>query len=52
MCAFVNVKGPPIANMATSKWGGVMIKLSELSPCLLYSMFYYSVVCRLLSVSY
>ena len=28
-----------------------MIKLSELSPCLLYSVFN-SVVCRLISVSY
>ena len=32
---------------------GVMIKLSGLSPCLLYSEIYFnSVVCRLLSVSY
>jgi len=39
--------------MAASKWGGVMIKLSGLSPCLFYSAFYFnSVVCCLLSVSY
>ena len=36
---------------AASKWG-VMIKLSGLSPCLLYSAFYFNrVVWRLLSVS-
>ena len=42
-----------IASRAANKWGGVMIKLSGLSPCLLYSAFYFnSVVCRLLSVSH
>jgi len=47
------LKGPTIATRAASKWGGVMIKLSILSPCLLYSVFYVkSVVCRLLSVSH
>jgi len=46
-------KGATIATRAASKWGGVTIKLSGLSPCLLYSVFYFnSVVCRLLSVSY
>ena len=45
-------KGPTIAIRAGSKWGGVMIKLSVLSPGLLYLAFYFnSVVCRLLSVS-
>ena len=47
------LKGATITTRAESKWGGVMIKLSGLSPCLLYSVFYFnSVVCRLLSVSY
>jgi len=47
------IKGKTIATRAASKWGGVMIKLSGLSPCLLYSAFYVnSVVCRLLSVSH
>ena len=27
-----------------SKWGGIMIKLSSLSPCLLYSVFYLTVL--------
>ena len=49
----LSFKGPTIATRAASKWGGVMIKLSGLSPCLLYSVFYFnSVVCRLQSVSY
>jgi len=40
-------KGATIATRAASKWGGVMIKLSGLSPCLWYSAFYFnSVVCR------
>ena len=48
----VLLKGASIATRAASKWGGVMIKLSGLSPRLLYSVFYFnSAVCRLLSVS-
>jgi len=31
------LKGATISTRAASKWGGVMIKLSGLSPCLLYS---------------
>jgi len=51
--AFLFFKGATIATRAVSKWGGVMIKLSGLSPCLLYSAFYFnSVVCGLLSVRY
>jgi len=51
--SFTNVKGATLATRAASTWGGVMIKLSGLSPCLLYSVFYFnSVVCCLLSVSY
>ena len=47
------LKGETMATRAASKWGGVMIKFSGLSRCLLYSAFYFnSVVCRLLSVSY
>jgi len=47
------LKGATIATRAASKWRGVMIKLSGLSPCLLYSAFYLnSVLCCLLSVSY
>jgi len=45
-------KGATIATRQRVNGGGVMIKLSGLSPCLLYSAFYFnSVVCRLLSVS-
>jgi len=33
----LSLKGPTIATGAASKWGGVMIKLSGLSPCLLDS---------------
>jgi len=48
-----SLKGATITTRAASKWGGVMIKPSGLSPCLLYSVFYFnSVVCRLLLVSY
>jgi len=48
-----SLKGPTITTRSASKWGGAMIKLSWLSTCLLYSVFYFnSVVCRLLSVSY
>jgi len=44
-------KGATIATMTASKWGGVMILLSVLSHCLLYSTFYFnSVICRLLSI--
>jgi len=32
------LKGATISTRAASKWGGVMIKLSGLSPCLLYSI--------------
>jgi len=47
------IKGTTITTWAVSRWGGAMIKLSGLSPCLLYSAFYCnSVACRLLSVSY
>jgi len=50
---FISLEGPTIATRTASKWGGVMIKLSGLSPCLLYSTFYVnSVVCWLLSVSH
>jgi len=46
-------KGATIATRASSKWGGVLIKLSGLSTCLLHSAFYFnSDVCRLLLVSY
>jgi len=38
------VKGPIIATKVASKWGGVMIKLSGLSPCLLYSMNWFTVL--------
>jgi len=31
-----NVQGTTIATRSMSKWGGVMIKLAGLSPCLLY----------------
>ena len=49
----VPFKGATLATRAVSKWGVVMVKLSGLSPCLLYSAFYFnSVVCCLLSVSY
>jgi len=34
------VKGATIATRAASKWRGAMIKLSGLSPCLLYSAFH------------
>ena len=49
-----NDRGASIATRAAaSEWGGVMIKLSGLYPCLLYSVFYFnSVACRLLLVSY
>ena len=51
-CISYPFKGASIATRAASKWGGVLIKLSGLSPCLLYSVFYFnSVVCCLLSVS-
>ena len=46
------VKGTTIATRAASKWGGVMNKLSRLSPCHLYSAFYFNrVVCRLLPIN-
>jgi len=42
-----------ITTRAASKWGGIMIKLSGLSNCLLFSAVYFnSVVCLLLSVSF
>jgi len=51
-------KGATIATRAGSKWGGVMIKLSGLSPCLLYSIltvlyvvFYQSVTRNLNTIS-
>jgi len=46
---YLILKGPTFTTRASSKWGGVMIKLSGLSPCLLYSAFYVnSVACCLL----
>ena len=52
-CISYPFKGASIATRAASKWGGVMIKLSGLFTCLLYSAFYFnSVVYRLLSFSY
>ena len=36
-------KGATIATRVSSKWGGVIIKLSGLSPCLLYSVFFLTV---------
>jgi len=44
------LKGATIATRAASKWGGVMIKLSGLSPCLLYSVFYLSAISQLLGI--
>ena len=43
MC-ITSLKGETIATRTASTWGGVMINLSGVSPCLLYSVFYLTVL--------